>query len=145
MAANQLAVCGSRFCSLQGNDRAVGPETDADPLVRKSDIRNGNLGVLYPLPAILFDRLQFEGVPTRWSHGKWNGGTARIFCMVLRFEPEAQARVVNFGLRAPKIGWQSALDAQVIELKFDLCNVPGEISACVVKTYTQPGDFTADT
>jgi hypothetical protein len=145
-AASLPTASGADFVSnLQGNERADCPKEDANSELLYMYVLNRYSRAVNSAPVVSWARLQFEGVFARRNHAERNRRSAHLSGMIFRGKPERQARIVNFGFSAPEIRLQSALYAQVIQLKLDLLNVSREVTADILKTNAKSGDFTADT
>jgi hypothetical protein len=89
---------------------------------------------------ILRDRLQSEGVLSRWNHGQGDWSAIRSTVQVSRLQPSAQPGIVNLRLVLPKAGRQPALDLQMIQLQLDKTTLFRKIPPDIGCTNVQPGD-----
>ena len=74
------------------------------------------------------DRLQPEGIFPRWNHRKRNGSSMGLAVQMFRFQPCAEAGIVDIRLALPKIRAQPTLDLQMIQLQLDDGGAPGKIA-----------------
>jgi len=88
--------------------------------------------------------LQTEGVLSQGDHiqGK-RGLPKRLLAEVLRLQPGAEPAIANFARVLPEIGWESALDPQVVQLQLDGDDIFGEIAPDVVNAHIQPNHVAA--
>ena len=87
-------------------------------------------------------RLQLKGVIAGRDHGQRNsavGPAVEIF----GFEPGAEPGIVDFGLALPEIGLQTALDAEMPELQFNVLGAFRKIAADVIGSDVQSGEAVA--
>ena len=59
---------------------------------------------------------------------------------ILGFEPGAEPGIVDFGLALPEVGLETALDAEMPELQFDVLRAFREITADVIRSDVQSGN-----
>lgn len=59
---------------------------------------------------------------------------------ILGFEPGAKPGIVDFRFALPEVGLQSALNAEMPELQFDVLHALGKIAADVVRAHVQSRD-----
>ncbi len=59
---------------------------------------------------------------------------------ILRFEPGAEAGVVDFRLALPEVGLEAALDAEMPELELDVLRAFWEVAADVIRSDVQPSN-----
>jgi hypothetical protein len=71
--------------------------------------------------------LQFEGVASGRNQGQRYGAIGDAV-EILGFKPCAEARIIDFRFTLPEIGLETALNAEMAELKFDVVSVSWEIA-----------------
>jgi hypothetical protein len=82
------------------------------------------------------NRLKLKRIIARGNHRHRNRAICRPV-QVLRLQPGAQPRIVNVRLTLPEIGLQSALNAEMPQLQFNVLRTLREIPAHVVRTNMQ--------
>ena len=57
----------------------------------------------------------------------------------LRLQPQEEPRVADFRFAVPKVGRESAFDAEVTELQFDCSDVSGKVVLNIAFSHKNPG------
>ncbi len=83
--------------------------------------------------------LQLEGVISGGDESQ-RDGAIRGSVEILGFEPRAEPGVVDFRLPLPEVGFETALDAEMTELEFNVAIVFWEMAANIRSANMQSGD-----
>ena len=84
--------------------------------------------------------LEAEGVVALGNHGQGDGGSIAGDVHLFGFKPRAEAWVVDFWLTVPEIGFEAALNLEMVEKQLDDGNALWEIAPDIVHAHVEGGD-----